>query len=73
MSIGRLVAMQQAQVACDSCGAQLIPGAAYCDRCGARTRKARRLVRMALRWELIFFALVVLLVIGFTWIYAVQK
>lgn len=65
--------MQQAQVACDSCGAQLIPGAAYCDRCGVRTRKARRLVRLALRWELIFFALVVLLVIGFTWIYAVQK
>ena len=65
--------MAQLQVACDSCGAQLVPGAAYCDRCGARTRKARRLVRMALRWELIFFALVVLLVIGFTWIYAVQK
>ena len=65
--------MAQVQVACDSCGAQLVPNAAYCDRCGTRTRKARRLVRMALRWELIFFALVVILVVAFTWIYAIQK
>jgi uncharacterized OB-fold protein len=64
---------QQAQVACDSCGAQLIPGAAYCERCGTRTRKARRLVRLAIRVELLFFALVVILVIAFTWIYAAQK
>ena len=65
--------MQSVQVACDRCGAQLVPNAAYCDRCGTRTRKARRLVRMALRWELIFFALVVILVVAFTWIYAIQK
>ena len=65
--------MASVQVACDSCGAQLVPGAAYCDRCGARTRKARRLVRLALRWEMLFFALVVILVMAFTWIYAVQK
>jgi len=64
---------QQAQVACDNCGAQLVLGAAYCERCGARTRKARRLVRLAIRVELLFFALVVILVIAFTWIYAVQK
>jgi len=64
---------QQAQVACDNCGTQLIAGAAYCERCGARTRKARRLVRLAIRVELLFFALVVILVIAFTWIYAVQK
>ncbi len=61
------------QVACDNCGAQLVSGAAYCERCGARTRKARRLVRLAIRVELLFFALVVILVIAFTWIYAVQK
>jgi len=30
-------------------------------------------VRLAIRVELVFFGLVVLLVIGFTWIYAVQK
>ena len=64
---------QQVQVACDTCGAQLAPGAAYCERCGARTRKARRLVRLAIRVELLFFVLVVLLVIAFTWIYAAQR
>jgi len=50
-----------------------VVGAAYCERCGARTRKARRLVRLAIRVELLFFLLVVILVIAFTWIYAVQK
>lgn len=74
---GRLASVdqpvQQQQVACDNCGAQLIPGAAYCEKCGARTRKARRLVRLAIRVELLFFALVVILVIAFTWIYAIQK
>jgi uncharacterized OB-fold protein len=63
----------QAQVACDTCGAELVPNAAYCERCGARTRRARRLVRLAIRVELLFFVLVVGLVIGFTWIYAAQK
>jgi uncharacterized OB-fold protein len=72
-SVDSTLVQQQAQVACDSCGAQLIPGAAYCERCGTRTRKARRLVRLAIRVELLFFALVVILVIAFTWIYAAQK
>ena len=63
----------QVQVACDKCGAELVPNAAYCERCGARTRRARRLVRLAIRVELLFFVLVVGLVIGFTWIYAAQK
>jgi predicted nucleic acid-binding Zn ribbon protein len=61
------------QVACDTCGAQLIRGAAYCERCGARTRRARRLVRLAIRVELLFFVLIVVLVIAFTWIYAAQR
>lgn len=65
--------MENVQAACDNCGTQLIPNAAYCEKCGARTRRARRLVRLAIRVELVFFGLVVLLVIGFTWIYAVQK
>ena len=65
--------VQNVQAACDSCGAQLIPNAAYCERCGARTRRARRLVRLAIRVELVFFLLVVLMVIGFTWIYAAQR
>jgi uncharacterized OB-fold protein len=65
--------MENAQVACDNCGTQLVPNAAYCEKCGARTRRARRLVRLAIRVELVFFVLVVLIVIGFTWIYAIQK
>jgi uncharacterized OB-fold protein len=65
--------MQQAQVACDTCGAELVPQAAYCERCGARTRRARRLVRVAVRVEALFFLMVVALVVGFTWIYATQK
>jgi uncharacterized OB-fold protein len=65
--------MQQVQVACDSCGAELVPNAAYCERCGSRTRRARRLVRVAIRVELLFFVLVVGLVIAFTWIYSVQR
>lgn len=65
--------MQQTQTACDSCGAELVPNAAYCERCGARTRRARRLVRLAIRVELLFFLMVVALVIGFTWIYSVQR
>jgi uncharacterized OB-fold protein len=65
--------MQRVQVACDSCGAELVPNAAYCERCGSRTRRARRLVRLAIRVELLFFLLVVGLVIAFTWIYSVQR
>ena len=63
----------QVQVACDSCGGELVPGAAYCERCGTRTRKAKRLVRLAIRVELLFFFLVVAVVVGFAWIYSVQK
>ena len=67
--------MQQtrAQVACDACGAELVPNAAYCERCGTRTRRARRLVRLAIRVELLFFLGVVGLVVAFTWIYAAQR
>ena len=63
----------QAQVACDTCGGELVPNAAYCERCGARTRRARRLVRLAIRVELLFFLLVVGLVVAFVWIYAAQR
>ncbi len=65
--------MQQTQAVCDACGAGLVPNAAYCERCGTRTRRARRLVRLAIRVELLFFLMVVGLVIAFTWIYAAQR
>jgi hypothetical protein len=64
--------MQNAQVACDSCGAQLVPNSAYCEKCGARTRRAKRLVRLAIRVELVFFLGVILMVVGFVWVYAIQ-
>jgi uncharacterized OB-fold protein len=62
----------QVQAVCDKCGASLVPNAAYCERCGERTHRARRLVRLAIRVELLFFLLVVAVVVGFTWIYSVQ-
>jgi hypothetical protein len=49
-----------------------VANAAYCEKCGARTRRARRLVRLAIRVELLFFLLVVGIVVAFTWIYAAQ-
>jgi len=61
------------QVACDKCGKELVPNAAYCENCGERTRRARRLVRIALRVEILFFLMVVGVVVGFTWIYSVQR
>jgi len=65
--------MAQVQAVCDSCGSALVPNAAYCERCGSRTRKARRMVRVAIRVELVFFLAVVAMVIAFTWIYTAQK
>jgi uncharacterized OB-fold protein len=65
--------MAQVQVACDKCGGELVPNAAYCERCGERTRRARRLVRVALRVEVLFFLMVVAIVIGFVWTYSAQK
>lgn len=65
--------MAQAQVACDKCGGELVPNAAYCERCGERTRRARRLVRVALRVEVLFFLMVVAILIGFIWTYSAQR
>ena len=65
--------MENVQVACDNCGKELIQGAAYCERCGARTRRAKRLVRLAIRVELVFFLAVVAMVAAFVWAYGFQK
>ena len=61
------------QTTCDRCRAPLAENAAYCDNCGERTRRARRLVRLAVRVELLLIALVAVLVIGFAMIFYVQK
>jgi uncharacterized OB-fold protein len=65
--------MVDVQSACDVCGTELAPNAAYCEKCGARTRRARRLVRLAIRVELLFFVLVAVVVGGFIWVYSVQR
>ena len=61
------------QVACDKCGKELVPDAAYCENCGERTRRARRLVRVALRVEVLFFLVVVGVLLGFIWTYSAQR
>jgi len=65
--------VSQVQVACDKCGAELVPDAAYCEKCGTRTRRAKRLVRLAIRVEMLFFVLVVVMVVAFVWIYTAQR
>ena len=60
------------QVACDRCGAALVSGAAYCDRCGARTRRAKRMVRLAVRVELLLILAITVVVIGFSMIFYLQ-
>jgi uncharacterized OB-fold protein len=61
------------QSSCERCGAELVAEAAYCEKCGARTQRARRLVRLAIRVEVVFFLLVVALVGAFIFIYSVQR
>lgn len=65
--------MADVQVACDTCGTALEPNAAYCEKCGARTRRAKRMVRLAIRIELVFFVMVLILVAAFVGIYEVQR
>jgi predicted amidophosphoribosyltransferase len=57
-------------MACEQCGAELVPDAAYCERCGTRTRRARRMVRLAIRVEAVFFLAVIAMVAGFIWVYS---
>jgi len=61
------------QTTCDRCQAPLVLDAAYCDNCGERTRRARRTVRLAIRIELLCLVIVAVLVVGFSWIFYVQK
>jgi predicted amidophosphoribosyltransferase len=60
------------QQRCERCHAKLRRDAAYCDECGARTRRARRLVRLAVRIEIIILVLVCVLILGFAYIYSQQ-
>ncbi|MGH2927151.1 MAG: hypothetical protein ACREQM_03720 [Candidatus Dormibacteraceae bacterium] len=62
--------MAQAQVACDRCHATLRTNAAYCEECGQRTRRARRLIRFAIRIEVLAVVLMAILILGFAYIYS---
>ena len=60
------------QTACDRCAGALQPGATYCDRCGTRTRRAKRNVRLVLRIELLVLLMIVIMVFGFTAVFYSQ-
>ena len=61
---------QATQTECDRCHARLRPNAAYCEECGERTRRARRIIRFAIRIEVLAVILVAILVLGFAYIYS---
>jgi hypothetical protein len=61
------------QTHCDRCKAPLVRNAAYCERCGERTRRAKRLVRLAIRVEILLVIVVTLVVVGFTYLYVAQR
>ena len=66
------VAIATQQTNCRRCGDELEEGAAYCNRCGARTDLARRNVRLAIRIEVLFLIVMVAVVFGFTFIFVKQ-
>ena len=61
--------MAAEQLNCDRCDAKLRPGAAYCEVCGTRTRRARRLTRAAVRIELLALILIAVLIFAFAYFY----
>lgn len=54
---------------CDRCHAKLRRNASYCEECGERTRRSRRLVRLAVRIEILAVILTAIVVLGFAYIY----
>ncbi len=66
------MAVRAEQTHCDRCGAEVQPGASYCDHCWARTRRARGNVRLAIRIELLLLGLMVVLIFGFAFVFLKQ-
>ncbi len=66
------MAVAQTQTNCDRCGNRLASGASYCDRCGERTRRARGMVRLVVRVEVIALALMAGLTAAFAYFFLVQ-
>lgn len=60
------------QTNCERCGGELVAGAAYCDRCGQRTKRARWAVRTVVRIEILALALMLVLTIAFAWSFIAQ-
>jgi len=61
------------QTNCERCGSELVRNAAYCESCGERTHRARRLVRLAVRVELLLVLAVIVMIVGFAFIYLNQR
>ncbi len=61
------------QTNCDRCGNELVRNAAYCEKCGERTHRARRLVRLAVRVEILMIVVVLVVIVGFAFIYYNQR
>ena len=72
MTAQRVQAEPDEETSCSRCGAELQPGAAYCDSCGQRTLRARRLVRRVVRIELIVLALIVVFIFAFSIVFFKQ-
>ena len=66
------MAIATEQLSCRRCGAELHPEAAYCERCGTRTERARRNVRLAIRLEVLVLIVMLAIVFGFTFIFVKQ-
>lgn len=62
--------MVETELKCRRCGEPLSAEAVYCDRCGERSEAARRRVRLAVRAELVFLALVTAMILAFAWVQA---
>ena len=60
------MATEAMQTNCDRCKRPLVGGASYCDHCGARTRRAKRMVTQVLRIELIALAAMIALTVIFS-------
>ncbi len=54
------------QTNCDRCGSDLVEGAAYCAKCGERTRRARSNIRLAVRIEVLAVLLTLGLIVAFS-------
>ena len=70
--MGKNQGVATVQTKCERCGSDLVAGAAYCDRCGERTRRARWAVRFVVRIEVLAVLLMLVLTVAFAWVFIAQ-